>query len=77
MRTYYLILLIKCLFPCSSLSLSSGFPVFVPLQCCGPGAFLTPGSGIRNKFFPDLGSWIQPISVEAIFGLKILKFFVN
>jgi hypothetical protein len=27
-------------------------------QCCGSGsgAFLTPGSGIRNRFFPDPGS---------------------
>ncbi len=27
-------------------------------QCCGSGsgAFLTPGSGIRNRFFPNLGS---------------------
>ncbi len=29
-------------------------------QCCGSGsgAFLTPGSGIRNRFFPDPGSRI-------------------
>ncbi len=25
----------------------------------GSGAFLTPGSGIRNRFIPDLGSWIS------------------
>jgi hypothetical protein len=25
----------------------------------GSGAFLTPGSGIRNRFFPDLGSRIS------------------
>jgi hypothetical protein len=25
----------------------------------GSGAFLTPGSGIRNRFFPDLGSRIR------------------
>ncbi len=34
----------------------------------GSGAFLTPGSGIRNRFFPDLGSRIldpKPIYFRA------------
>jgi hypothetical protein len=33
---------------------------FTLLQCCGSGsgAFLTPGSGIRNGFIPDPGSRI-------------------
>jgi hypothetical protein len=40
----------------------------VEKQCCGSGseirdpgsgAFLTPGSGIRNRFFPDPGSQIH------------------
>jgi hypothetical protein len=41
-------------------------------QCCGSGpgsgAFLTPGSGIRNRFFPDPGSRIpdpKPIFLRA------------
>jgi hypothetical protein len=35
-------------------------------QCCGSGAFLTPGSGIRNRFFA--GTWIsdpKPIFLRA------------
>ena len=34
----------------------------------GFGAFLTPGSGIRNRFFPDLGSRIpdpKPIFLRS------------
>jgi hypothetical protein len=27
----------------------------------GSGAFLTPGSGIRNRFFPDPGFWISDV----------------
>ncbi len=40
--------------------------LFVKIQCCGSGsgAFLTPGSGIRNMFFPDLGS--QTHSFESL-----------
>jgi hypothetical protein len=30
-------------------------------HCCGSGAFLTPGSGIRNRLFPDL----KPIVLRA------------
>ncbi len=31
----------------------------------GSGAFLTPGSGIRDRFFPDPGSRIQTLSLRA------------
>jgi hypothetical protein len=30
----------------------------------GSGAFLTPGSGIRNRFSPDPGSWIPDIGTR-------------
>ncbi len=30
----------------------------------GSGAFLTPGSGIRNRFFPDPGS--QTLTFESL-----------
>jgi hypothetical protein len=33
-------------------------PVIVADPDPGSGAFLTPGSGIRNRFFPDPGSRI-------------------
>jgi hypothetical protein len=63
-------------------------------QCCGSGsgirdpgsgAFLTPGSGIRNRFFPDPGSRISdPGSQDHIFksfdnflGKKVLYIFEN
>ncbi len=37
-------------------------------QCCGSGAFLTPGSGIRSRFFLDPGSWIwDPADPKPIF----------
>jgi hypothetical protein len=32
----------------------------------GSESFLTPGSGIENSFFPDLGSWIKPIFLRAL-----------
>ncbi len=49
-------------------------------QCCGSGiqCFLTPGSGIRNRFFPDPGSRIpdpKPILLRVkwqFFGKKVL-----
>ncbi len=31
----------------------------------GSGAFLTPGSGIRNRFFPDPGSQIHNFRVKS------------
>jgi hypothetical protein len=40
-------------------NMSALFPQRIPVhQCCGSGsgAFLTPGSGIRNRFIPDPGS---------------------
>ena len=37
----------------------------------GSGAFLTPGSGIRNRFFPDPGSQIHNSeSLLTIFWVK-------
>jgi hypothetical protein len=37
----------------------------------GSGAFLTPGSGIRNRFFPDPGSQIHTFeSCENFLGKK-------
>jgi hypothetical protein len=47
-RTY--ISLIRPPFKCISSSVADTDP--------GSGAFLTPGSGIRNRFFPDPGSRI-------------------
>jgi hypothetical protein len=39
----------------------------------GSGAFLTPGSGIRNRFFPDPGSQTHTFeSLVTIFGQKVL-----
>jgi hypothetical protein len=47
----------------------------------GYGAIWTPGSGIRNKFFPDPGSRIpNPYFCELsdkFLGKSILKSFVN
>jgi hypothetical protein len=43
-------------------------------QCCGSGSgigcFLTPGSGIRNKFFPDPGSQDHIFCFDNFFGKK-------
>ncbi len=45
----------------------------------GSGAFLTPGSGIRNRFFPDPGSqthmfeslvtifWVKNYTISSVF----------
>jgi hypothetical protein len=39
----------------------------------GSGAFLTPGSGIRNRFFPDPGSQTHTFeSLVTIFWAKVL-----
>ncbi len=47
--------------------LKKKFPAFY--QCCGPGAFLTSGSWIRNRFFPDPGSQTHIfVSLMTIFG---------
>ncbi len=44
----------------------------------GSGAFLTPGSRIRNRFFPDLGSQTHIVeSLATIFGQEVLEFFEN
>ncbi len=43
----------------------------------GSGAFLTPGSGIRNGFFPDLGSRIPRPYFEELFGNFFGKKFDN
>ncbi len=44
----------------------------------GSGAFLTPGSGIRNRFFPDPGSRIpDPGSQDHIFDNFFGKKFYN
>jgi hypothetical protein len=44
----------------------------------GSGAFLTPGSGIRNRFFPDLGSRISdPGSQTHIFESLVTIFWVK
>jgi hypothetical protein len=49
--------IVKCLVMCAEFQ--------YPMQCCGSGSgiqdpgsgtFLPPGSGIRNRFFPDPGS---------------------
>ncbi len=49
--------------------LTSLLPYF--LQCCGSGSgigcFLTPGSGIRNRFFPDPGSQIPDPDLRSRF----------
>jgi hypothetical protein len=49
--------------PCSQLQENDHRPIYIGYnfsQCCGSGSgigcFLTPGSGIRNRFFPDPGS---------------------
>ncbi len=47
-------------------------------QCCGSGAFLTPGSGMCKK--SGSGSGMNnpdhiSVSLETIFWVKILKFF--
>jgi hypothetical protein len=50
-------------------------------QCCGSGAFLTPVSGIGKKSRSGSGINILDhiseslLSLETIFGVKILKFF--
>jgi hypothetical protein len=51
------------------------------LQCNGSGAFLTPGSGIRKRFFPDpryqthifeslvnYNKFFSPLSIVAVLG---------
>jgi hypothetical protein len=44
----------------------------------GSGAFLTPGSGIRNRFFPDPGSRIpDPGSQDHIFKSFLTIFLVK
>jgi hypothetical protein len=44
----------------------------------GSGAFLTPGSGIRNRFFPDPGSRIpDPGSQTHIFESLVTIFWVK
>jgi hypothetical protein len=44
----------------------------------GSGAFLTPGSGIRNRFFPDPGSRIPgPGSQTHIFESLVTIFWVK
>jgi hypothetical protein len=44
----------------------------------GSGAFLTPGSGIRNRFLPDPGSQIpDPGSLDHIFKSFLKKFLVK
>jgi hypothetical protein len=52
------------------------------IQCCGSGSgigcFLTPGSGIRNRFFPDPGSQISdPGSQDHIFKSFLTIFLVK
>jgi hypothetical protein len=52
-------------------------------QCCGSGiwnpgsgAFLTPGSGIRNRFFPDPGSrMLNPYLSELSDNFSGKKFY--
>jgi len=39
-------------------SLAIWVSMFSRKHCCRSGSFLTPGSGIQNRFFPDLGSRI-------------------
>jgi hypothetical protein len=55
------------------------FPVLrIRIQDTGSGAFLTPGSrsGIRNRFFPDPGSWISdPGSQTHIFERLVTIFW--
>ncbi len=53
------------------------------MQYCGSGirCFFNPhgsgfGTGIQTKFFPDLGSRIQPMSLVTILWVKRVKFFV-
>ncbi len=43
----------------------------------GSGAFLTPGSGIRNGFFPDPGSRIPRPYFEELFDNFVGKKFYN
>ncbi len=43
----------------------------------GSGAFLTPGSGIRNRFFPDLGSRIPRPYFSELFDNFFGKKFYN
>ena len=43
----------------------------------GSGAFLIPGSGIRNGFFPDLGSRIPRPYFEELFDNFFGKKFYN
>jgi hypothetical protein len=52
----------------------------------GSGAFLTPGSGIQDKFLPNTGTWIldtgqDPIFLRGgtvtMFWVKNIKFFIN
>jgi hypothetical protein len=44
-------------------------------QCCGSGAFLTPGSRIRDGLKIKIIPYHISESLETIFGLEILKFF--
>ena len=44
----------------------------------GYSAFLTPGSRIRNRFFPDPRSWIldsNPIFFENLLTILVKKFY--
>ncbi len=44
----------------------------------GSGAFLTPGSGIRNRFFPDPGSRIPDLGSQThIFESLVTIFWVK
>jgi len=58
-------------------------PLFFLLSVADPGsgAFLITKSGIRNRFFPDLGSRIPGSYIlepnDNFLGTKFVQFFVN
>jgi hypothetical protein len=58
-----------------NLSLFIVMKAVLPIRDPGSGVFLTPGSGIRNRFFPDPGS--QTLIFESLVTIFLGKKFYN